>query len=491
MSTQKYFRLTREAALLAVISAAFPITGYCVSAGRADFVVGNVIAVAADGRQRPLSKGTEINAGDAISTAPDARAQIRFSDGGYISLQPNTQFRVDTYQYDGKADGKEKGFFSLLKGGLRAISGVIGHVNRESYQVATPAATIGIRGTGYNVMLGEGLSVSVSDGIITLTNKGGSLVIPQGQSAYVADENTSPALTFDKPATPPAALGSTVPISTTGYVAGDNTYSAITVSTGVYSVFSGTVLDGSSGANTTVSSDTPGIIAFNSQGSRLYYVQGQNPAGGLTDFTAATLATGISGTNTDTYASISNSAIPASGNDGTISWGRFYGDLTYSDPSGTWMTTFGPNQGVHSVVGIPTTIMPTSGNAHYTLTGATAPTLASGAVAPGTVSGGTLDVYFSGAPTLRGTLNLGIGGHDYNLYFSGSFSGNNFAYTNPTVGSGSGGCSGSCSASVSGFFAGANAASAGIAYGINGSTLGSTIGGAAVYSRTSLGAQPN
>lgn len=499
MFPQQNFRLTREALLLAMVASAFPVTGYCVTAGRADFVVGTVLAVSADGSQRPLAKGSEINAGESISTATGARAQIRFTDGGYVSLQPNSLFRVDEYNYENKTDGKEKGFFSLLRGGLRAITGAIGHVNRDKYQVATPAATIGIRGTGYNAMLGEGLSISVADGVISLTNKGGSLILSQGQSAFVADMNTAPTLAFEKPATPPASLGGDTapPPPKDDYVAGDNTggggiTGGMTVLTGVHTVFSGTVVDGA-GGTTTVGWDNPGILTFNQQGGRVFYVQGGNPigpAGGLTDFSAATLGAGISGTDTvpngGYYASPSPAtglAIPASGYDGTIGWGRFYGPLTYADPTVTLTTTLGPNQGVHSVVGISTAVMPTSGSANYALTGATAPTLASGSVAPGTVTGGGFNVQFSNLQ-YEGSLTLDIGGKSFALSFDGYSSGNSFVAPNTYISSSNSGCSGACTASVSGFFAGANAERAGIAYGIDGNILGSAIRGAAVYTKT-------
>ncbi|HEU0186463.1 MAG TPA: hypothetical protein VFR06_01075, partial [Gallionellaceae bacterium] len=110
---QPRFRLNRKAILLGIISTAYPMTGYCIAAGRADFVIGNVEAVAADGTRRALAKGSEISAGDAINTAAGARAQVRFIDGGYVSLQPNTLFRVDEFNYKNKTDGEEKGFFSL------------------------------------------------------------------------------------------------------------------------------------------------------------------------------------------------------------------------------------------------------------------------------------------------------------------------------------------------------------------------------------------
>lgn len=85
---QPKFKLNRNAILIGLISATFPVTAYCIPAGRIDFVIGNVEAVATNGARRPLSKGSEISAGDSINTAAGARAQVRFVDGGYVSLQP-------------------------------------------------------------------------------------------------------------------------------------------------------------------------------------------------------------------------------------------------------------------------------------------------------------------------------------------------------------------------------------------------------------------
>src|SRR5512135_3237974 len=190
MIPQKRFKLRSQALFLATVSAAFPVTAYC-AAGRVDFVIGNVEAIGTTGTRHPLTKGAEINAGEAISTAAGARAQVRFVDGGYVSLQPNTLFRVDEFNYQNKTDGGEKGFFSLLKGGLRAITGAIGHVNKQTYQVKTPAATVGIRGTGYTMALrDDGLFVNVGEGAISLMNNAGLLVVTAGNAAFVADFNT-------------------------------------------------------------------------------------------------------------------------------------------------------------------------------------------------------------------------------------------------------------------------------------------------------------
>ena len=197
MSNAQHHRLAPRALLLALISACYPMTAFA-AAGKVEFVVGNVAAIGPDGRSRPLAKGADIDAGDTIQTG-DGRAQVRFIDGGFISLTPNTEFKVNEYNYPGKADGTEKGFFGLVKGGLRAVTGAIGHTNKKTYLVNTPVATIGIRGTEFLATMGEKLIVKVGDGAVYIVNAAGDIVLYNGQSGTVDSPDSPPRYTNDEP----------------------------------------------------------------------------------------------------------------------------------------------------------------------------------------------------------------------------------------------------------------------------------------------------
>lgn len=175
-------RLNSRIMVALAIFTAFPITSLA-AAGRVEFAIGGVSAIAANGESRPLSKGGDINSGDTIKTA-EGRVQVRFTDGGYMSLQPNTEFKIENYSYDGKQDGSERGFFRLVEGGLRAITGVVGRNNRPAYRVATPVATIGIRGSEFLAEHREQkLKVRVIGGSIFIENEFGDLILFKGQSA--------------------------------------------------------------------------------------------------------------------------------------------------------------------------------------------------------------------------------------------------------------------------------------------------------------------
>ena len=114
-------------------------------AAKVIYAFGSVNAVAKSG-SRTLSKGDLVYSGETVSTTR-GRAQIKFTDGGFASLQPNTDYEIDDYNFEGKADGNERSFLNLLKGSVRLVTGVIGKANRRNFRIKTAVATIGIRGT--------------------------------------------------------------------------------------------------------------------------------------------------------------------------------------------------------------------------------------------------------------------------------------------------------------------------------------------------------
>ncbi|MDF2446925.1 MAG: hypothetical protein K0S46_2161 [Moraxellaceae bacterium] len=163
------------------------------AAGRVSFVTGDVSVSAADGSKRNLVRGDTINGGDRITTRA-GRVQVRFTDGGFVSLQPNTVFAVDEYLYTNRKPEETSLFFSLIQGGMRTVTGAIGKVNKKSYQVRTPVATIGIRGTEYLASVNdEGLIVSVGSGLVNVANQRGEITAGAGQNIHVGPDG-QPAL---------------------------------------------------------------------------------------------------------------------------------------------------------------------------------------------------------------------------------------------------------------------------------------------------------
>src|SRR5690625_4813999 len=153
-------------------------------AGTTVFVNGHVVATAPARRARELMKHDEVFNEDRIETADNGRAQLRFSDGGLVSLLPNTIFSVEEYFYEDDAY-PDSAVFGLLKGGLRTVTGAVGKTNHEAYELKTPVATLGIRGTEYTAVLrpANTLRVHVGRGKVVITNDHGSLEVPEGRNA--------------------------------------------------------------------------------------------------------------------------------------------------------------------------------------------------------------------------------------------------------------------------------------------------------------------
>ena len=121
-------------AVLAVGCFAAPLaSGWAAPAARVESASGQVRVVSQDGGARAPKRGALVFTGETVVTGPDARAVLRFTDGGHFRLQPETRLRIDNYRFSGRVDGEERSYISLLKGGLRAISGAS----------ATTAATSG------------------------------------------------------------------------------------------------------------------------------------------------------------------------------------------------------------------------------------------------------------------------------------------------------------------------------------------------------------
>ncbi|MDD2700124.1 MAG: FecR family protein [Sideroxydans sp.] len=170
-------------------------------AGKVQFVYGNVQVTTA-GATRLLKKGDRVAEGDTIATAVSSSAQIKMLDGGFVAIRPNTQMKFDKFVFNGKQDGSERSFFSLLKGGFRAVTGLIGSRNKHNYRIKTPSATIGIRGTDHEsfvVPVGDaavlaGTYSKVNVGETTLTTNLGTINVRPNQMGFSSGLNALPVL---------------------------------------------------------------------------------------------------------------------------------------------------------------------------------------------------------------------------------------------------------------------------------------------------------
>lgn len=138
---------------------------------------GSVSALDATGQRRPLVDGGSVYPGETVETAQGARGVLAFRDDSRLTLGASTRFRVDNFVYDDKNPGDGRFLVSLLRGSVRALTGLIGKSNSRNVGFSTATATVGIRGTGLDMDCS-------SEGTCNFFTWLGTIeVTPQGQTA--------------------------------------------------------------------------------------------------------------------------------------------------------------------------------------------------------------------------------------------------------------------------------------------------------------------
>lgn len=440
----------KHTVLALALAAAYPWQAFAAaSAGVAQFIAGDVNVRRPDGQSDPLVKGKEIESGQAIVTGATGRAQVKFSDGGLISLQPNTEFKIANYV--DQADPKQDRFLvDLLRGSMRAITGLIGKRNRENYRVTTTTATIGIRGSGFNAGYNPdgSLGVTAEKDAIEVCSGGSCVGLVAGESVRVNSSNEAPVRTTNRasvPTPPPAQDVATVGNQTTA-----DGKSALILNDGALT-------------NTGSFTGVTGVLHYHTA------LNATNPSGTLESaallpsvkLDAGKLFEVLAPNGSDIYKGVAN---VNSGSLGTIAGNDFIGWGNWATGTKNGNTIY---QG-HYVVGQATLALPITGNmlATYSMVGATTPTSYLGA--SGTLSSATFQANFD--PTQGGGRIL-----KFNAVTSFGTVTENFVYFSSSAFT-------SSSGRISGMFTGTDASRAGIVY--NG-TIGSggTFSGAVVFQK--------
>jgi hypothetical protein len=178
---------------------------YAAVAGRVQFVHGKVQLTTSTGVTHAVRKGDAVSEGDTLVSAQTASAQIRMVDGGMVAMRPDTKLKIDRFTFNGQEDGTERSFFSVFRGGFRAITGTIGKKNKVNYRITTPATTIGIRGTDHETFVVTpdsslaattpvGTYNKVNLGETSMTTEKGTIFVLPNQMGYVGGADQMPQL---------------------------------------------------------------------------------------------------------------------------------------------------------------------------------------------------------------------------------------------------------------------------------------------------------
>lgn len=423
-----------------LLALAVPSGVRAADAGVANFVFGDVAVRSANGNSTPLQKGRPVQSGDDVVTGVGAQAQIRFSDGGMVAIQPNSQFKLASYA--DKNDPKTDSFLvELARGGLRAITGLIGKRNRDNYKVITNTATIGIRGSSFLIAYNTDGSVTVNaeqDAIVVCTNTG-CTGLTAGETVVVKDKNQDPARTTQRATTEAAAP----PPPQSQTVAGNKVY--------------------------IVNDLQAEFMGFDASSSNLVSYSSTNTDGKAVAVVADVPLVSFTDTNTNkellkagTVSSFGASGDPFAAD--YIGWG-YWASATKSNASTAEATL----KDVHYIVGRPTPTlqMPSVGNFSYNFIGGSTAT-ATGSGTLGQVVGASMTVDFGVSNVLNISATTRFAGTDYTTSLSGG--------TGSNIGSNARFTLTDTYSTFKGLFAGAGASKAAFTFQQTGTAVGTITG---------------
>ena len=436
-------------------------------AGKVIFSFGKGLIKGSDNKLRALKKGAILKSGDEIITKSKTRTQIKLRDGSFFSLKPNTRFKIKSFVYN-QPKKVNKSFFDLVRGGFRALTGLIGKRNKSAYRVNTPVATIGIRGTDYDILIippqkgkPTQLVTYTNSGAISLTNRAGTQIFNKGQSGFVPSRSLAP-----RKATPKEISRLTNPTSvkqkkkkrsTNKKVEKENSDEnsdkdesknhSIKGKTGSGGTVNLTGDANSSSSDSFISS--PRVISYASDDLKH---SNTLPNGTVTTDTSGRVSEIIDG-STDNVQNLSGTVSKFGfGNHVKtgISWGRWGEDSTGIDSNGATLDL--KNKIIHWASG-PTLTLPSTGTANYQVIGNTAPTDQSGN--EGVLGQVNLGVNFTTQKVTNLTIDAVV---DSNVWKASQEnidikSTGNFSTSNPTVKLNNSEASGEISGALTGFAA--------------------------------------
>ncbi len=179
-------KMTVLMAILAFFSAGWALADSAVVTS----AVGTVQAQLGATPARILRVGDEVVQGMTVSTGPASSVVLKFDDGQVAALTANSRMTISAYQYQSSTRTGNV-LLSLVEGGMRAITGLIGKNSRDRVAYKAGSATIGIRGTDVTIITTQGhVVVTVADGVISFSFAGQSLELSAGQGIHLRPDGT-------------------------------------------------------------------------------------------------------------------------------------------------------------------------------------------------------------------------------------------------------------------------------------------------------------
>ena len=159
--------------------------------------------------------GEALLGGETVHVSSPGHAVLEFNDKARVVLDQGSEYQLTSVRFHPNGVSSSHAVTDLVKGGLRMVTGSLGKQQPERVKVQTAVATIGIRGTNFDIWCVPGgsyqpgaaihvpdaahpcdqaLYASTRDGLIELVSGDHRLQVPIGRIAYIDQPGGTPIL---------------------------------------------------------------------------------------------------------------------------------------------------------------------------------------------------------------------------------------------------------------------------------------------------------
>lgn len=194
--------------LLVLLATIFSSTALAVARdARVAFVRGTVTATDKSiNVPRLLQRDSRVEVGEVIDTGPKGLVQLVFPDNSMLYIKANSSVKLEAFHFSPDEPEKDAAVTEVLKGSMRALTGIVGKRSKDKVQFKTKVSTVGIRGTAIEIWQ-DGDAVTVDFGDVVVENEGGKVSLGEGQSVKTESaQQVAAEFPFQRPATDAAIL---------------------------------------------------------------------------------------------------------------------------------------------------------------------------------------------------------------------------------------------------------------------------------------------
>jgi hypothetical protein len=123
-----------------------------------------------------------------------------------LYIKADSSVKLEAFHFSPDEPEQDAAVTEVIKGSMRALTGIVGKRSKDKVQYKTKVSTVGIRGTAIEIWQ-DGDAVTVDFGDVIVENEGGKVNLEEGQSAKTASvQQVAAEFAFQRPDTDAAVL---------------------------------------------------------------------------------------------------------------------------------------------------------------------------------------------------------------------------------------------------------------------------------------------